>query len=103
MATSNFDRETLHPVASTQGGGAYGSVHQAGNAREWILNAWGQGGMTAGGSYSEPTYFTTLSQFQSHSNRSDLNGFRLVKLLDEEDGASFSEPVPRTVGSNVPA
>ena len=103
VATSNFDRETLHPVASTQGEGAYGSVHQAGNAREWILNAWGQGGMTAGGSYSEPTYFTTLSQFQPHSNRSDLNGFRLVKLLDQEDGASFSEPVPRRVTANLPA
>lgn len=103
VKTSNFDRETLNPVESTQGKGAYGSVHQAGNAREWILNAWGQGGMTTGGSYSEPTYFTTLRLFQPHFSRSDLNGFRLVQLLDEEDGASFADPIQRTTSSNMTA
>jgi TolB-like protein len=99
VGTSNFNRETLHPVGSEQGGGAYGSVHQAGNAREWILNSWGQGGMTLGGSYREPTYWATQRVFQPHFSRSDLNGLRLIKLLDPEDGASFSDPISRSAAS----
>jgi len=102
VGTSNFNRETLHPVGSEQGGGAYGSVHQAGNAREWILNSWGQGGMTLGGSYREPTYWATQRVFQPHFSRSDLNGLRLIKLLDPEDGASFSDPISRRAASGIP-
>ncbi|HCK91118.1 MAG TPA: hypothetical protein DHW54_08030 [Gemmatimonadetes bacterium] len=102
VGTSNFDREALHPVGSEQGGGAYGSIHQTGNAREWILNEWGQGGMTLGGSYREPTYWATQRVAQPHFSRSDLNGVRLVKLLDPQDAASFSDPIPRTTASNIP-
>ena len=102
VGTSNFDREALHPVGSEEGGGAYGSVHQAGNAREWILNEWGRGGMTLGGSYREPTYWATQRVAQPHFSRSDLNGVRLVKLLDPQDAESFSDPIPRTTASNIP-
>ena len=102
VGTSNFDREALHPVGSEKGGGAYGSVHQAGNAREWILNEWGQGGMTLGGSYREPTYWATQRVAQPRFSRSDLNGVRLVKLLDPQGEVSFSDPIPRTTASNIP-
>jgi len=102
VGTSNFDREALHPVGSEKGGGAYGSVHQAGNAREWILNEWGQGGMTLGGSYREPTYWATQRVAQPRFSRSDLNGLRLVKFLDTKSIDSFSDPIPRTTASNIP-
>lgn len=102
VGTSNFDREALHPVDSEKGGGAYGTIHQAGNAREWILNAYGGGGMMLGGSYNEPTYWASQRLPQPHFSRSDLNGFRLVKLLDPEDGFTFSDPIPRRAASNIP-
>ena len=102
IAASNFNREALDPVGSEQGVGAYGSVHQAGNAREWILNAYGGGGMMLGGSYNEPTYWASQRLPQPRFSRSDLNGFRLVTLMDSEDGVSFSDPIRRTVASNIP-
>ena len=102
VGTSNFDREALHPVGSEKGGGAYGSIHQAGNAREWILNEWGQGGMTLGGSYREPTYWATQRVAQPRFSRSDLNGLRLVKFLNTKSIDSFSDPIPRRMASNIP-
>ena len=79
---SNFSGKGLAAEGSYQGVSACGAYDMAGNAKEWCWNAAGPDVRYAlGGSWREPDYMFVQADAVSPFDRSDVNGFRCIKLL----------------------
>ena len=65
----------------------------AGNAREWVWNIFGGEGVTLGGAVSEPQYTGFQPSPRPRFDRSELNGFRTIRLLNPADMNPFGDPV----------
>ena len=77
--------------------GAYGAYDMAGNVREWCENLAGGGGrFILGGGWSDPPYAFTDGYAQPPTDRSPINGIRLVRYLHTDDQlARARQPQPR--------
>jgi dienelactone hydrolase len=66
--------------------GVYGVYDLAGNVREWCANlASGGGRFILGGGFSDPPYGFTDGYAQPPTDRSAINGIRLVRYLHTDD------------------
>jgi serine/threonine protein kinase/dienelactone hydrolase len=75
------------PVGSTQSMTRFGIFDLAGNVREWCYNKSSRGGrFILGGGWDDPAYAFNDAFAQSPFDRSETNGFRCIKYLDEIDG-----------------
>jgi predicted esterase len=77
--------------------GAYGVYDMAGNVREWCENLAGGGGrFILGGGFNEMPYAFTDGYAQPPTDRSAINGIRLVRYLHaDEQLARARQPQPR--------
>jgi predicted esterase len=91
--------ESTSPVrgGSPRSMGAYGAFDMAGNVREWCENLAGGGGrFILGGGFNDPPYAFTDGYAQPPTDRSAINGIRLVRYLhDDEQLARARQPQPR--------
>ena len=91
--------ESTSPVrgGSPRSLGVYGVYDMAGNVREWCDNlASGGGRFILGGGWSDPPYGFTDGYAQPPTDRSAINGIRLVRYLHTDDQlARAREPQPR--------
>ena len=94
LPDSNFDRKGLNKVGN-QGLGPYGTYDMAGNAREWVWNIFGGVGLSLGGAYSDPVYTSSMQNPLPRFDRSPINGFRTVRLLNPRDMNPFGDPLVR--------
>ena len=67
----------------------------AGNAREWVWNIFGGVGLSLGGSFSDPLYTSSMQNPLPRFDRSTINGFRTVKLLNPRDMNPFGNDIVR--------
>jgi formylglycine-generating enzyme required for sulfatase activity len=93
LPNSNFPGNTLAPVGQFKSYGPYGTLDMAGNAREWVWNIFGGDGVTLGGAVSEPEYTGFKYNPRPRFERSELTGFRTVRLLNPADMNPFGEPL----------
>ncbi len=81
---SNLESEGPTPVGETQAMSWSGTFDMVGNAREWTLNAKGDGRFILGGGWNDPHYVGVDTNFvQPPLDRSPTNGFRLAITRDE--------------------
>lgn len=95
LLRSNFSGTATAPVGQFQSYGPYGTFDMTGNAREWVWNIFGGEGMTLGGAVSEPQYTGFQPSPRPRFDRSALNGFRTVRLLNPADMNPFGDPMVR--------
>lgn len=95
LSHSNFIGDTLAPVGQFKSYGPYGTFDMTGNAREWVWNIFGGKGLTLGGAVSEPEYTGFQSTPRPRFDRSELNGFRTIRLLNPADMNPFGDPIVR--------
>ena len=92
--------ESTGPVRGGAPGsiGVYGAFDLAGNVREWCENSAGSDGrFILGGGWSESPYAFTDGYAQPPTDRSAINGIRLVRYLRTGDQlARAKAPQPRT-------
>jgi len=94
LQASNFSGKGPAPVGSYAGLGLYGTYDMAGNVKEWCFNLDGTRRFILGGSASEPKYMSQDPDARPAFDRSEDNGFRLVKYLKPE-------PLPEAQTSQV--
>jgi dienelactone hydrolase len=94
LQASNFSKKGSAPVGSYAGLGLYGTYDMAGNVKEWCFNSDGTRRFILGGSSSEPKYMSQDPDARPAFDRSEDNGFRLVKYLK-------AEPLPEAQTSRV--
>jgi eukaryotic-like serine/threonine-protein kinase len=82
LNTSNFSGEGPVPVGSFAGLGPYGTYDMAGNVKEWCFNSEGNRRFILGGGSTEPKYMYQTPDARPPFDRSEDNGFRLVKHLE---------------------
>ena len=84
---SNIGSHGSAAVGSHAGMHRYGVFDLAGNVREWSYNpASGEDQrFILGGGWSDPDYAFADAMAQSPWNRSNINGFRCMRTLDEEE------------------
>ena len=96
IPNSNLGRDGLAAVGAYRAVTWVGAYDMAGNAREWVFNADGDLRFTVGGGWNDAGYYFELAQAQPPFDRSDTNGFRLIKDLGDPDmSAGLKEPVNR--------
>ena len=79
---ANFDSRGTAPVSTLPFGmSPYGAYHMAGNVREWCLNSYNEGYVTAGGSWRDPFYRFGSYGATPAFHTSDTLGFRCVLPL----------------------
>jgi eukaryotic-like serine/threonine-protein kinase len=81
LLMSNFSGKGPAPVGSYPGLGPFGTYDMAGNVKEWCFNAVGGRRYLLGGASTEPLYMYQEPDARSPFDRSQTNGFRLVKPL----------------------
>ena len=91
---SNFSGQGMNETG-IRGVGAYGTYDMAGNAREWVWNIFGGRGLTLGGSHSDPYYMASQTNPLPRMDRSLVNGFRTVRLLNARDMNPFGDAINR--------
>lgn len=82
---SNFGGDGPAPVGDYTGIGAYGAYDMAGNVREWCSNVWDDDDghrWVLGGAWSDADYMFTVPYHLPPWDRSEQNGFRLVRYVD---------------------
>jgi len=85
------------PVGSYTGLGAFGTLDQAGNVREWVYNERGGQRLILGGSWNDPDWVALNPVTASPWDRSAVNGFRLARYLEDSPALTWAhEPVPPT-------
>ncbi|HSL72303.1 MAG TPA: SUMF1/EgtB/PvdO family nonheme iron enzyme, partial [Longimicrobiales bacterium] len=82
---SNFSNRGPRAVTASHALGWYGTYDQAGNVREWCFNPNGPGRYIMGGGWNDPTYQFNDAYTQPAWDRSEINGMRLVRYLDEKN------------------
>ena len=95
---SNFNNESTVPVGSMSGFSTYGVYDLAGNAREWCFNESDENGprYILGAGWNDPTYAFNDSYSQPALNRNNANGFRCIRILQEDTSYSnLSTVVPK--------
>lgn len=89
---SNFSRQGLSPGGRYNGMSAVGAFDMAGNAKEWCLNASGDGRFALGGAWDEPAYmFSEVDARPPFAREANL-GLRLVRTVPPID-SSLTAPV----------
>jgi len=80
-------------VGSTRSLNRFGARDLAGNAREWIWNASGEGHerLILGGGWNDPDYGFVDAYAQPPFDRSPTNGFRCIRALEPEPNAAALE------------
>lgn len=94
VPSSNFGGEDAVPAGTFDGISASGTLDMAGNVREWVWNKIREDRFLLGGGWSDPKYLFSESFALSPFNRSELNGFRLITLLDDTNLELARNPVP---------
>jgi eukaryotic-like serine/threonine-protein kinase len=94
LETSNFDGKGPVAVGSYPSLGPFGTYDMAGNVKEWCFNANGSRRYILGGSSIEPRYMYQAPDARPPFDRSESNGFRLVKILP-------GKPVPESLMADV--
>ena len=92
---SNYSGMGSSPVRTYQGMSPFGTFDMAGNVREWILNQEQRARqpVAIGGSWRDPNYIFSFAQALDPSDRSDVNGFRLMRQIEGEPRAvKLEEP-----------
>jgi dienelactone hydrolase/predicted Ser/Thr protein kinase len=80
VRASNISRSGLAPVGAYKGLGPYGTYDMAGNVREWVENATGDGlHFILGGSWDSQSYLYVDPEALPGFDRSPANGFRCVR------------------------
>jgi dienelactone hydrolase len=85
LPLSNFSHKSPSAVGSLAGFSTFGIYDLAGNAREWTVTQSGDSDQRfiLGGGWTDPPYAFNDSFSQPALDRSDTNGFRCIKELDE--------------------
>ncbi len=94
LKKSNFSNQSVKKVG-TNGIGAHGTYDMAGNVREWSWNIFGGRGLTLGGAFSDPAYSASSATPSPRFVRSELIGFRTIRLLNPRDMNPFGDPINR--------
>jgi predicted esterase len=81
LETSNFSGKGPAAVGSFPSLGPFGTYDMAGNVKEWCLNADGNRRYILGGASTEPRYMYGEPDARLPFDRSESNGFRLVKYI----------------------
>jgi eukaryotic-like serine/threonine-protein kinase len=79
LDTSNFSGRGPAAVGSYAGLGPFGTYDMAGNVKEWCYNSDGKRRYILGGASTEPRYMYQEPDARLPFDRSETNGFRLVK------------------------
>lgn len=100
ISEGNFSSDSVAEVASYNAVGPYGTFDLAGNVREWCLNATsdlqGSDRYILGGSWRDRSYLFTYGIAESPWDRSEVNGFRVIRNLgDEHELVGLSRAVAR--------
>ena len=101
----NFNGSGVVKVGSRGETGPFGTWDLAGNAREWVSNATGDGrNYILGGSWRDSAYMYNQPTAANPADRSDSNGFRCMKVT-EPLPSEFTAPIrprERVVRSEPP-
>jgi dienelactone hydrolase len=85
IAQSNLAGRALAPVGSTHSQNRFGVRDLAGNVREWVFNATGDGKrFLLGGAWNDPEYAFNDAWAQAPLDRSATNGFRCIRPVEPE-------------------
>jgi eukaryotic-like serine/threonine-protein kinase len=93
LACSNFAKQGALPVGSSGGISGSGALDMAGNVREWVWNENRAGRFLLGGGWRDPEYLFVEGNAQSPFYRDELNGVRLMRLLDDSNQEAARRPV----------
>ena len=83
IPASNFGGERTAAVGTTDGVSSSGAFDMAGNVREWVWNTIGDSHFLLGGGWKDPEYTFNEPNARPPFDRDELNGFRLITLLDD--------------------
>lgn len=93
IPVSNFNSSGPVAVGTMHGVAGWGTKDMAGNVREWVLNASGSERFILGGAWNDNTYLFPLAYAANPWDRSEKNGFRLVRYLDDADVVEAGRPL----------
>ena len=93
LSKSNYKSNMVSEVGLYDSLGPYGTYDMTGNVREWVWNIFGGRGMTLGGAVSEPEYTGFQANPMPRFDRSELTGFRTVRLLNPADLNPFGDEI----------
>lgn len=106
VPASNLAGKGLAPVGSFAGMGPFATYDMAGNVREWCWNETGGWRYILGGGWNDPTYAFNDASAQPPFDRSQTNGFRLVKSVTPDSSAALEkrsvEPIFRNYAAERP-
>lgn len=86
---SNIGRASLAPVGAYKGMGPYGTYDMAGNVKEWVENTVGDNlRFILGGGWKSQTYLYADPEALSPFDRSEMNGFRCVRNVNQLPAAA---------------
>src|SRR5262249_2218928 len=94
LDASNFSGKGPAAVGSYAGTGPFGTYDMAGNVKEWCFNSDGNRRYILGGASTEPRYMYQEPDARLPFDRSETNGFRLIKY-------SSQKPPPKTLLADV--
>jgi serine/threonine protein kinase/dienelactone hydrolase len=82
---SNIAGTDLREVNFRPSENRFGVFNLAGNVREWCFNDCRRGRFILGGGWSDPVYSFNDAYAQSPFDRSDINGFRCIKYISQDN------------------